>query len=78
MKIVRKDLRTKRFKDLAIGEVFIERIEGENEYIQMKITPLYHEDTDTTYNAVSLVSGQIYDITDDTEVELVYATLTIE
>lgn len=78
MEIVRKDLRMKSFKDLAIGDVFIERIETGDEYIQMKVTPLHDENTDTLYNAVSLVTGQVYDITDDTEVELVHATLTIE
>lgn len=78
MKIVRKDLRTKRFKDLAVGDVFVERIEDNDEFIQMKIIPLHDANTNTLYNAVSLKSGAIYDMTDDTEVELVYATLTIE
>ena len=76
MKIVKENIRKmKEFKDIEIGEVFIE-YNGEFEHIQMKVTPVV--ENNIVYNAVSLGTGVLYNMEDDTEVEVVDPTLIIE
>ena len=71
MQINRLDNKTTyRFGDLEVGEVFIECVDGE-EYIQLKT------ETIDDHNAVSLTSGYMYEVDDDTLVIKVNAELTI-
>ena len=71
MKINRLDNRTThRFGDLQVGDVFIECVDGD-EYIQMKT------DNIDGYNAVSLATGQMYDLENDTCIIKVDAEITI-
>ena len=76
MRIVRKDKNDRiHFGALRVGDVFIETVEGDNEYIQMKTSPI---ETDVCiYNAVSLASGEMYDMADDTWVRLVTGEVII-
>lgn len=75
MKITRNDQRVyKEFAKLAEGEVFIEDVDG-TEYVQMKLHP-YDFDGET-FNAVSLVTGEIYAIDPYTRVKVVNAELII-
>lgn len=71
MKINRMDKKTTyKFGELQIGDVFIECVDGD-EYIQMKT-----ENVDGS-NAVSLATGAMYDLEDDTLVIKVDAEITI-
>jgi hypothetical protein len=74
MKIVRKDKYSVcEFGELKVGDVFIENVDG-REFLQMKT----HEvDSDKTYNAVSLDTGEPYEIEANTEVRRVHAELII-
>lgn len=76
MKIVKENLRRfKEFKNVNIGDVFIE-YNGEFEHIQMKVTSIV--ENNVVYNAVSMETGVVYHMEDDTEVEVVDPTLIIE
>lgn len=78
MKIVRKSrTQTKSFMELDIGDIFVERIDGED-FVQMKIPLLYDEDTGNRFNAILLATGEVCYMTDGIKVECVDATLTIE
>ena len=71
MKIVRKDKYSVcEFGELKVGDVFIEIVDGVEEFLQMKMN-------DETYNAVSLVTGEPYAIEADTRVRRVHAELII-
>lgn len=71
MKINRMDNKTTcKFGELQVGDVFIECVDCE-EYIQMKT------DNIDGYNAVSLATGRMYDLEDDTRVIKVDAEITI-
>ena len=72
MKIIRKDKTQKvMFDYLDVGAVFIEHLD-DGEVIQIKIA------SETGHNAVSLQSGELYTIDDDTMVTPVNAKLIIE
>ena len=58
---------------VIIGDVFIENCDGD-EYLQMKTEEI---ESDCTYNAVSLVTGQMYEVVANTKVRRVYAELII-
>ena len=74
MKIIRKDKYSVcEFGELKVGEVFIEIVDG-REFLQMK---MHEVDSDKTYNAVSLDTGEPYEIEADTEVRRVHAELII-
>ena len=76
MKIIRKDKDSLvSFGSLRTGDVFIETVEGD-EYIQMK-TSLIETEDEGIYNAVSLVSGEMYYIGDTELVRLVSGEVTI-
>lgn len=76
MTIVKENTRKmKEFKDIEIGDVFIE-YNGEFEHIQMKVTPIV--ENNIVYNAVSMETGVIYHMEDDTEVEIIDPTLIIK
>lgn len=71
MKIVRKDKYSVcEFGELKVGDVFIEIVDGVEEFLQMKMN-------DETYNAVSLTTGEPYAIDADTKVRRVHAELII-
>ena len=75
MKIVRKDKYSVcEFGELKVGDVFIEIVDGVDDYLQMKMSEV---DSDETYNAVSLVTGEPYAIEADTKVRRVHAELII-
>lgn len=75
MKIVRKDKYSVcEFGELKVGDVFIEIVDGVEEFLQMKMNEI---ESDVTYNAVSLVTGEPYEITADTKVRRVHAELII-
>ena len=75
MKIIRNDKKDCcRFDELKTGDVFIESYEGD-EIIQMK-TELV-DDGCTPYNAIALVSGDMYYVEPDVEVRPVRAELVI-
>lgn len=76
MTIVKENTRKmKEFKDIEIGDVFIE-YNGEFEHIQMKVTPIV--ENNIVYNAVSMETGVMYHMEDDTEVEIIDPTLIIK
>ncbi len=76
MKIIEKHARQmKKFKDVAIGEVFVE-YDNENKFVQMKVTPVV--EGKVVFNAVSMETGILYNMEDDADVEVVETTLTIE
>lgn len=75
MKIIRKDKYSVcEFGELKVGDVFIEIVDGKREFLQMKMREV---DGDKTYNAVSLDTGEPYEIEDNTEVRRVHAELII-
>lgn len=75
MKIIRKDKYSVcEFGELKVGEVFIEIVDGAREFLQMK---MYEVDSDKIYNAVSLETGEPYEIEADTKVRRVHAELII-
>ena len=75
MKIVRKDRYSVcEFGELKVGDVFIEIVDGVEEFLQMKMNEI---ESDETYNAVSLVTGKPYSIEADTKVRRVHAELII-
>ena len=75
MKIVRKDKYSVcKFGELKVGDVFIEIVDGVEEFLQMKMNEV---ESDETYNAVSLVTGEPYAIEADTKVRRVHAELII-
>ena len=75
MKIIRKDKYSEcGFGELKVGEVFIEIVDGVEEWLQMKISEI---ESDEVYNAVSLVTGEPYAIDADTQVRRVHAELII-
>jgi hypothetical protein len=74
MKVVRKDKSQMcEFGELHVGEVFIEEVDG-SEYIQIKMSTI---ESDEDYNAVSLVTGEPYNIAPDVKVMRVKAELII-
>ena len=74
MKIIRKDKYSiYEFGELKVGDVFIEVVDR-REFLQMK---MHEVDSDKTYNAVSLDTGEPYAIEADTEVRRVHAELII-
>lgn len=76
MKIIRRDKNiTCKFKELNVGDVFIEIVDGDIEYIQIKMSEI---ESDKTYNAVSLTTGQPYEVDGDTIVCRVTAELAIK
>jgi hypothetical protein len=75
MKIVRKDKYSVcEFGELKVGDVFIEIVDGVEEFLQMKMNEV---ESDEIYNAVSLVTGEPYAIEADTKVRRVHAELII-
>lgn len=75
MKIIRKDkYSTCEFGELKVGDVFVEIVDGVDEYLQMKMSEV---ESDELYNAVSLVTGEPYAIEADTKVRRVHAELII-
>ena len=75
MKIVRKDRYSIcEFGELRQGEVFIEIVDGNEEWLQMKTSEV---DSDETYNAVSLSTGEMYFVEAGTKVKRVDAELII-
>ena len=75
MKIVRKDKYSVcEFGELKFGDVFIEIVDGVNEFLQMKMNDI---ESDENYNAVSLDTGEPYSIDADTKVRRVHAELII-
>ena len=75
MKIVRKDKYSVcEFGELKVGDVFIETVDGGEEFLQMKMSEV---ESDEIYNAVSLVTGEPYAIEADTRVRRVHAELII-
>ena len=75
MKIVRKDRYSVcEFGELKVGDVFIEIVDGAEEFLQMKMNEV---ESDETYNAVSLTTGEPYAIDADTKVRRVHAELII-
>lgn len=75
MKITRNDQCVyKEFGELQTGEVFIEEVD-DAEYVQMKLNPFDCEGE--PFNAVSLVTGEIYWIDPNTRVRMVNAELII-
>lgn len=75
MKIVRKDKYSVcEFGELKVGDVFIEIVDGVEEFLQMKMGEV---ESDEIYNAVSLVTGEPYAIEADTKVRRVHAELII-
>lgn len=75
MKIIRKDKYSVcEFGELKVGEVFVEIVDGVDEYLQMKMSEV---ESDENYNAVSLVTGEPYAIEADTKVRRVHAELII-
>ena len=75
MKIVRKDKYSVcEFGELKVGDVFIEIVDGVEEFLQMKTREI---ESDEIYNAVSLVTGEPYAIEADTRVRRVHAELII-
>ena len=75
MKVIRKDKdNLVSFGSLRVGDVFIETLD-ENEYIQMKTSPI--ETEECIYNAVSLLSGEMYDMHDTDLVRLVSGEVII-
>ena len=75
MKIVRKDKYSVcEFGELKVGDVFIEIVDGVEEFLQMKMREI---ESDEIYNAVSLVTGEPYAIEADTRVRRVHAELII-
>ena len=75
MKIVRKDKYSIcEFGELKVGDVFIEIVDGVEEFLQMKMNEV---ESDEIYNAVSLVTGEPYAIEADTKVRRVHAELII-
>ena len=63
-----------RFDSLKVGDVFVEEVGGD-EYVQMRI-PDVSEDG-STYRAVSLKTGEIYEMENGAPVELVEAEVII-
>lgn len=75
MEIVRKDKYSVcEFGELKVGDVFIEIVDGVEEFLQMKMNEV---ESDEIYNAVSLVTGEPYAIEADTKVRRVHAELII-
>ena len=75
MKITRNDRCVyKEVRELQEGEVFIEEVD-DAEYVQMKLNPFDCEGE--LFNAVSLVTGEIYGIDPNTRVRVVNAELII-
>lgn len=75
MKITRRDKGIyKELGELEEGEVFIEEVD-DAEYVQMKLNPFDVEGE--LFNAVSLVTGEIYGIDPHTQVRVVNAELII-
>lgn len=75
MKIVRKDKYSVcEFGELKVGDVFIEIVDGVEDFLQMKMREI---ESDEIYNAVSLVTGEPYAIEADTRVRRVHAELII-
>ena len=75
MKIVRKDKYSVcEFGELKVGDVFIEIVDGVEEFLQMKMSEV---ESDEIYNAVSLVTGEPYAIEADARVRRVHAELII-
>lgn len=75
MKITRNDRYTyKEVGELEAGEVFIEEVD-DAEYVQMKLNPFDCEGE--LFNAVSLITGEIYGIDPHTRVKVVNAELII-
>lgn len=75
MKIVRKDKYSVcEFGELKVGDVFIETVDGGEEFLQMKMSEV---ESDEIYNAVSLVTGEPYAIEADARVRRVHAELII-
>ena len=75
MKITRNDQCVyKTLGELQEGEVFIEEVD-DAEYVQMKLNPFDCEGE--LFNAVSLVTGEIYGIDPHTRVRVVNAELII-
>ena len=75
MKIVRKDRPfICKFGELKAGDVFIEIVDGVEEFFQMKMNEF---ESDEIYNAVCLVTGEPYAIDADTRVRKVHAELII-
>lgn len=75
MKIIRKDKYSVcEFGELKAGDVFIEIVDGAREFLQMKMNEV---ESDETYNAVSLETGDPYTVEADTEVRRVHAELII-
>lgn len=76
MIIKREHYATVEFGELAPGDVFIEKVDGDD-YIQMKINPIQEEDG-TTHNAVGLDYGDVYYVHPTKKVQRVVAELTIK
>ena len=75
MKIIRKDKYSVcEFGELKVGDVFIEIVDGKREFLQMK---MHEVDSDKTYNAVSLDTGETYEFEANSEVRRVHAELII-
>lgn len=75
MKIIRKDKYSVcEFGELKVGDVFIETVDGVEEFLQMKMSEV---ESDEIYNAVSLVTGEPYAIEADVRVRRVHAELII-
>ena len=75
MKIVRKDKYSVcEFGELKVGDVFIEIVDGVEDFLQMKMNEV---ESGEIYNAVSLVTGEPYSIEADTKVRRVHAELII-
>lgn len=75
MKITRNDRCVyKEVRELEAGEVFIEEAD-DAEWIQMKLNPFDCEGE--RFNAVSLVTGEIYGIDPNARVRVVNAELII-
>ena len=75
MKITRNDRCTyKEFGELQEGEVFIEKVD-DAEYVQMKIRS--YDCEGETCNAVSLVTGELYEMDPYARVKVVNAELII-
>lgn len=76
MIIRREHAPTVEFGELAPGDVFIEKVDGDD-YIQMKINPIQEGDS-TTHNAVGLDYGAVYYVHPTKKVQRVVAELTIK
>jgi len=66
-----REKRLRRFGDLRIGDVFLERDNMNNCWVQMKIA------SNNNGNAVVLTSEDVFGVQDDLMVELVEAELNI-